>query len=211
MDEKDYTTKSSLNSAPEKRAVPDMAPVAKASVEKKSFGRRLKEYLIAGTAEDLKGFLINDILVPHIKDTISESVSRGVDMLLYNDSKPRSTSIKQASRSGFGNAYVSYNNPTRSASRPARMRYADEDDGATMEAGYLTWETRSKAEDIKNKMLDILEEYEVVPLATFYQLADWKTEPNDFEFGWYNLSTIEVVRTRTGRYRIELPKPVSLK
>lgn len=208
MDERDYTTKSSLNSAPEKRAVPDVAPVAKASVEKKSFGRRLKDYLIAGTAQDLKGFLINDILVPHIKDTISESVSRGIDMLLYNDAKPRSTSVKQASRSGFGTAYVSYNNPSRST----RTRYIESDGGeTTMEAGYLTWETRRKAEDIKNKMLDILEEYEVVPLATFYQLADWKTEPNDFEFGWYNLSTIEVVRTRTGRYRIELPKPVSLK
>ncbi len=212
----DYTTKSSLSSpSAQHNTHPEVEVVAKAEVTKRSLGQRIKNYIFAGNMQDLRGYLISDILVPTVKDLISESVSKGIDMLLFNDSSPRRSSsnrIREASRSSLGNAYINYNNSSSNRDRrnkPARDRYVEEN-VAELEDGYLTWATRPKAEEVRNKMIDILDEYDVVTVGTFYELAGFKTEPNDFNYGWYNLSTAEVVRTRDGRYRLELPKAVSI-
>lgn len=218
MDERDYTVgRSSLDgshSSSTRKPPQSVAPVAKAEIEKKSFGRRLRDYLFAGNMQDLKTYIISDIIVPNVKDLISEMVGRGIDMLLYNDSRPRrsvnsSSSIRQASRSSLGNAYINYNDTSR-RNRSARDRI-NEDNVAELEDGYLTWATRAKATDVRDGLLNILDEYEVVSLANYYQLAEWEPESTDFNYGWYNLSTLsEPIRTRTGRYRLELPKAVSL-
>lgn len=205
----DYSAKSSLNGAAEENERPAIVPVGSASREKKSVFRRFFDSLVVGTMQDVRRTVMDEVIIPKAKDLVTDMVDRGMDILFYNDTRSRRrTDYRRESRSSLGNAYINYGDSGRRASRPARRDY--DDDYAEMEDGYLTWESKAEAEEAKQRLLDYLEEYESVSVGHLYELGKWKTKPSDFEYGWYNLSTIRVERTRGGRYRLVTPKPVSL-
>jgi len=57
---------------------------------------------------------------------------------------------------------------------------------------------------VVERLIDILDKYEVVSLADLYDLLGLPTSPIDNKWGWTVLKQVEIRQTREG-YLIELP------
>lgn len=66
--------------------------------------------------------------------------------------------------------------------------------------------TRPEAELILERLFDILEKFEMVTVADFYDLLNEKATPQDEKYGWLALRGASIRRVRGG-YLIDLPTP----
>lgn len=183
----------------------------KAVKRKKGLGRKLSETIIGDSADNVREYIIWDVLVPALKETISDAVSGGIQMLLFGDKRPASRSISR----DRGTSYVSYSSyydrdkPVRPREtrplddRRGRSRVVDVDRAYSDE---IVLESRGEAESVLDSLLDIIDRYEVASVADLYELVGIASQFTDNKYGWENLSAARVVRVRGG-YMLDLPKP----
>lgn len=155
--------------------------------------------IIAEDAHNVGSFLLRDVAIPAIKNFIVDIVTDGINMLLKGTT---------SRRSGNGpSSYVSYNKSysSRDDRSPGdgrtRTRYIDED---------IILETRGEAEEVLERMDELLETYGVVRVADLYDLVGKTCDYTDNKYGWTNLRSAEPVRVPGGGYKLKLPKATAL-
>ena len=182
------------------------------STKKQSAWRKAKHRIFEQEGKELKDYVINDVLVPSIKDTISNIVSNGVDILLYGEARhvgQRKPGILGGNR--FGN-YVTYNSISsgRSASvvnRPGMVSASAVRN--TLSLDDFIFQTRGEANDILDRMSTILTDYGIVTVADLYDMCGLKSEYTYNNYAWKDLSTAGVTLTKDG-YLLSLPTPYAL-
>lgn len=179
----------------EKRVV---KPVTTSAKTKKNEVRKLTDIFISEDVSNVKSYIFMDVLVPAIKKAISDIVTDGVDMILYGGSgggKRKSSSASKVSYSGY------YDKRDRREARPVtggRFNYDD-----------ISVPYRGDAEEIIDRMDEIIETYGEVSVADMYDLAGLTAPHTANKYGWTNLRNAKVVRTRDG-YVLDLPKALPL-
>ena len=159
---------------------------------------------ISKDINDIKNSIIFDYVVPGIKDLIIGLI----DQIFFKDRPPRSYG-------GYGNRpYTSYNGAYRNNQRrPNEYRnpieYANRNNYDYRE---LTWKTRGQAEKALYALWDILDEYKVASIADLFDIAQCTPagDSTGNNYGWFDLSGSEVIRTFDGKYCLKLPTAVSL-
>lgn len=68
------------------------------------------------------------------------------------------------------------------------------------------FDSRKEAEDTLDKIIDVLETYDVVTVADVLDILGQSSGHQDDVYGWVTSSRFEVYRTNNG-YRLSLPKP----
>lgn len=167
--------------------------------KKKSEARKFADVFISEDAANVKNYILMDVLVPAIKKAISDIVTDGVDMILYGGNRrPRSS----GSVSYMSGSYVSYNKMSErrnddrySSSNRYQYKYDD-----------IILETRGAAEDVLERMDELLDMYNQVSVGDLYDLVGITGNYTDEKYGWTNLRNAEPVRVRDG-YLLKLPKP----
>lgn len=161
--------------------------------KKKSEVRKWKDTFISKDAEDVKSYIIMDVIVPTIKNTILDVVS----MCLFGDTAKRSKNHNTVS---YNRDYSSASQSGRTNRRNATSSRYDFDD--------IIFDSRGEAEDVLDHMGEIMDAYNgVVTVADFYDLAGVTGTWTDNNYGWTNLSRATVQRTRDG-FIINLPKAI---
>lgn len=160
----------------------------KVKVENKT---RLKDIFISDDAENIKDYVLMDVLVPAIKKAVRDIVTDGIEMLLYG-----STGRSKKSTA----SYVSYD---RFSDKD--RRYDDRRKSTNYHYSDIIIDSRGEAEEVLSRMGEIIEEYDVVSVADLYDLLGVPSNYTDNKYGWTNISRAEVERTRDG-YRLKLPK-----
>lgn len=184
-----------------KPRVPDK-PVAKGKKQKPTIGQEVKEAIMGDDPRSVKSYLLWDVLLPAIKDTVVDLVTKGINALIYGEQRPNNA------RRDRGRSYIEYDKasykyqPSRSQRRyspppPARrgMRFDD-----------ITFETRADAERVLDYLIDNTMQYGLTTVSDFYQLSGVEDTYIDQEYGWYELSRAYVDNVR-GRFVIVLPRP----
>lgn len=168
----------------------DIQPIAKAKTKKKN---KLVDTFISEDAQNIKSYILMDVLVPAIKKAVSDIVTDGISMLLYGDTSHGSK------RSTSSASYVSYNrySDRREEPRITRSGYSYDD---------IILDTRGEAEEVLDRMCELIETYGVVSVADMYDLVGVSCNYTDNKYGWTNLRNAEPVRIRDG-YMLKLPKP----
>ena len=92
-----------------------------------------------------------------------------------------------------------------------RKDYAPRRPGRTFEYDNVYLDTRQEAEDVIERMEDILEQYGSVSVGDLYDLCDVSGDPTDWDYGWRSLRDAYSERTRDGFFTIKLPRPKPLK
>ena len=69
---------------------------------RRPLGKKMSDIFLNGDIDDVKSYLINDVLIPAVKETIFDMVNKGLDMLLFNSTSGRSSSKSNQT-------YISYN------------------------------------------------------------------------------------------------------
>lgn len=202
------------NSNAYKRSQTDEQPIAKnikkvvrgrVTTRKKSVSQKFVDLFFAEDVENIKEYLIFDVMIPMIKDGIVDTVKNVIDMAFYGRIS--------GSRKG-GQTYVSYNNYSSgnrrqqaSSERRVKTTYKD-----------IVFETRADAEDVLDMMREVLDKYQNISIADFYDCIYDKIDDSvkivgngytDNHYGWMDLTNAKVVRCRDG-YLLDLPRAIEI-
>lgn len=208
MDIKELKGNSFLKKPGNEEPKKEITKVTQGTIRRKE--KPLLAKMFGETAKDIGSYVFNDVLIPSIKEIITDIINNGLEMMLYG-------SQARTSRGGGRNklgSYVSYNSIFSSGGRSRGAKRRSTGEAITRSAsrhdfGDIVFDNRLDAEMVLTTMLEAIDLYESVTVAEFYNAVGLETEWNDHKFGWDNLATASVRRIREG-YIINLPRPIAL-
>ena len=168
--------------------------IAKGKTKKKSEVKKFADTFIAEDITSVKDYILMEVLLPAAKKAISDIVTNGIDMILYGETRSKSKSRESRV------SYTKYYDRDRDYERPTRTRgrYGyDYDD--------IILDTRKEAEEVLDRMDDLIDNYGMVSVADLYDLVGVSGNYTDNKYGWTNLRNADVQRVRDG-YLLKLPK-----
>lgn len=200
MAELDYKPNSKRYKTEQKDAPADKKKVEKVvkgavKTRKKSGVSKLKDTFISEDVSNVKSYIVMDVLIPAAKKAISDIVRDGIDMILYGDA--------HRGRSSSSASYVSY----RSYSDRDRRdnRYESSRSRTIYEPDDIILESRVEAEEVLERMNELLDNYGIVSVADLYDLVGKSCDYTANRYGWTNIRNAEPVRVRDG-YLLKMPK-----
>lgn len=172
--------------------------------KKPSFLKRFKEAFFGEDVGSVGAYILYDVLIPAMRDTIEDMVNNGLHMLLTGDSRSR----RNEGRRG----YVSYNSYSRNYSVGSRDRDRDQRSISrrSSEVQDIICEDRSEAEQVIDELYELIDRYGQATVADLYDLVGVTTSFTDNNWGWTSLANARVNRV-SGGYLIDLPRPISLR
>ena len=179
-----------------------LKPIVTTSViqRKKPLSKRVMETFVGGDARGTMMFVVGDILVPAAKDMLAEALTQGFERMIFGESR---NSGRRSSFSAPRNYNrMSHNRPPmredpRELSRRARVNH---------EFDEIILDTRAEAELVIDKLDEQLAEYDVVTVATLYDLVGISSQHTDGKWGWDSMEGARVEKLRGGGYLLNLPK-----
>lgn len=174
---------------------------------KKTFGKRFLENFFS---ENISTYIVNDILVPAAKATLSDSIGyffdsirSGVETLIYGEI--RSTTVIRRDNRGRGSHVnydkVSYN--SRDVRDPSRIRQ----NRSRHDFSDIIFTTRMEALEVRNHLADLIDQYNVACVSDLYDAVGITSNFTDNKYGWDNLSAADIRRVSNG-YLINFPRPI---
>jgi hypothetical protein len=171
---------------------------------KKPLGKRFHETFFGGDARGTATFVVGSVLIPAAKDMLVDAGAQFIERLVYGETRRRTI---QRGPNPMGT--ISYNRMSQPSDRPppatlsrrARARH---------EFDEIVLSTRAEAEEVLDRMFDLLSRYDSVSVADLYELTGIRSEHTDHKWGWTDLRGTGVARTRSGGYLLDLPEPSPL-
>ena len=168
---------------------------------KKNPTRKLKDTFISDEIHNVKDYIFLDVLIPAAKKATSDIVTNGIDMILYGETG-HTKKKSGASTVSYRNYYDRRDDRDRySSSSRSRVGY-DFDD--------IVLESRSEAEEVIQRMDELIDTYGIVSVADMYDLVGLTCNYTDNKYGWTNIRNAEAVRLRDGGWVIKMPKALPI-
>lgn len=180
---------------PEKRA--EKVVTGNVKQRKKSGLAKAGSIFVPGDVDSVKSYILMDVLVPSIKRAISDIVCNGINMLLGEPNRGKSSA--PGARVAYRQYYQS--EERKDYARPRSQAQYNYDD--------IVFETRGDAEEVLYRMEELLERFDVVSVADLFDMAGISCNYTDNKYGWTDLRNARVERVRDG-YIINLPRATSL-
>lgn len=167
----------------------------------KSVGRKFRGIFFGGEFKSAARYILNDVMLPALKNVIVDSTAKGVERIVYGDVSPRR-------RYDGRGPLISYNQMGRDRS-PRPTMLPDQPPyyptrGRKLEPGDLVLISREEAELVLERLNDIIDTYDVASIADLNDLCGLPTTHIDNKWGWSKLSGVAVRQVREG-FLIDLP------
>lgn len=179
--------------------------------KKKPLGKRFMETFIADDVKNVKNYIINGVLIPAAKDTISDivkgitdTIKGSIDVALFGETRARSSSVSR----DRNKTYVSYNSYSGGSRRDDR-RDISQVNRARHEFGDIILSSREEGNEVLSRLVDLIEQYGQASIYDLYDLVGVTGEFTDHKWGWVNLASASVSHVSDG-YMLNLPRPVLL-
>jgi hypothetical protein len=166
--------------------------------KKRNEAQKLADVFISEDASKVKSYIVEDVLIPTIKKTIYDIFTESLAMI-FGFGPGRGKSSTSSSKI----SYVSYDK--FSSSKPNRGPVTK----STYSYDDITLESRGDAEAVLIQMDELLDKYQMVSVADFYDCVGVAGNYTDNKYGWTDLRNAQVIRTREG-YKIKLPRAYPL-
>jgi hypothetical protein len=175
---------------------------------KQPLGRKFSRTFFGGDARTASEYMIGHVVVPALKEMLVEAASSGFERLVYGDVRPKG---RRGAPTGGPLGYVSYNRMGQ-AQRPAETRppgppMLSRRARARHDFDDLVIPSRQEAEEVIDRMYDLISKYDSASVADLYELTGLKGDHADFKWGWTDLRGASVGRVRGGGYLLDLPEP----
>lgn len=177
---------------------------------RKPLGKQVKEALV-GDVEEVRSYLLWDVLVPAIKDTMVDLIKAFAEGIFHsNGTRSSNQYVKRNGPSSYVSysSYSDYRGGRPANSRPQQVRGAY-NPRAAYDYDSIVYDRREDAEAVLNALADRTMQYGVACVADLYELSGIRSKYTDTDYGWAELSEASVERVRNG-YVINLPRPERL-
>lgn len=174
--------------------------------KQKGVGRKFKEVFFGGDAKTAALYVTADVLLPALRNLIVDSVTKGAERLVFGES------MYSRRRPEMRGSRVEYNNmarreviPVRGYERgPLRAQPPRASRERREFEDYIV-ETKAEADIVVERLMDILDSYDMVSLADLHELLGLPHDQHtDNKWGWTYLKNVEIRAVREG-YLIALP------
>lgn len=180
-------------------------PVVKAKQVEKTKAQKFKDSFITGCLDTAVTYILGEVLIPAVKDLVSDMVTGGLDMMLYGERRSRP-------RSGYTNSTISGSRISYSSCYSGIGGRKETDIPRKVASmANVVYETRKDAEDAYESLLGILEEYHSCSVADLYDISSITPTSSDYDYGWRDLRGVRSMRNSDGTYYLDLPRPILLK
>ena len=186
--------------APETKKV-EKVVAGKVVAKPKSGMTKFVETFFAEDIHKVMDYIKKDVIMPTIKDTIWTVIARGSERMLYGEAghSPKNSKLPFINYNGLFKSSV----PQTPSVNSSSTQYSVDN---------IILEDRGDAERVLTAMNAHISEFGEVSISTLYEFIG---EPiGDFmstRWGWRSLNTAGIMRTSNGGYKLDLPRPVSLK
>lgn len=167
--------------------------------QKKTFMKQIVETFIGEEVDSVGDYILHDVVIPAIKNTLSDAIQGGIEMLLFGD---RDSSRRRRNGGNKPNiSYSDYSKPNRRHQRAGGHR------GRSMSD--IVLDTRNDAQEVLNSLVDIIDEYGQATVSDLNDLLGVSGKYTDNDYGWENLNAARISSVRGG-YLLDMPKPIYL-
>ena len=189
-------------SAPEKKKV-EKVVAGKVTAKPKGELAKFAETFFAEDIRKVKDYLIKDVLIPTIKDTIWTVIARGSERMLYGEAghAPKNSKLPHVNYGGLFKPNASQTSSSGSSS--TNNQYSVDN---------IILEDRGDAERVLEAMKAYIAEYGAVSISELYEfIGEPIGEYTTTRWGWRSLNTAGIMRTSNGGYKLDLPRAIPLK
>ena len=145
--------------------------------------------------QDIKKYIVEDVLIPTIKKTITDVVKNSIDMFFYGE-------VSRSNRSNSSRiSYSSYYDRDREPRSRSRRNSLLIDD--------IVLESRAEAEEVLDRLDEMIEEFGMASVLNLYDLIGVTAPFTADKYGWTDIRNATAVRVRDG-YLLKLPRVMPL-
>ena len=163
--------------------------------------KKMAKSFLADDLSNVKSYIILDVLIPTIKEAVSQIIKNGSDMLIFGDVKPLGGKRAGYNYNGISSSKSVVKSPHKTANRRAMHDFRE-----------VTFETRADAMEVLSQLNELIENYGSATVEDFYIfIGEGKTAKyTDRKWGWTNLEGRNIERVLGGGYMIDLPPAEAL-
>lgn len=192
---------------PKERPAIEQVTTGKVVARPKSLGSRFKGIFFTGDFRNSRDFVFSDVLLPALRNMAADAVSKGFEKLIYGDRMD--TRRGRPTPYGYSAPRTSYNRPTsyqasRGVNLPDQTPYRQAPPQRRKGAGEIILVSREEAENVLERLSDIVDKYEMASVADLYDLIGLPSQYTDNKWGWHNVANSDIRQIREG-YLLELP------
>lgn len=203
MAERELPSNSHASKVRDRDDSPRREPVVQGHARKRS---KIAGALIAEDANDVKSYVMADVIIPAVKDIIFNTIQSTVEMLLFGET--RSAYRRSGSRNNERTGYSRMFRREERDERPPARGYR----GRGMSKVEAVVKSSRDAKAAKEEIFNIIDEYEQISVAEFFEICDMPWDYTDRDWGWTDLRDDDVsIYPWRGEWVIEMvPRPVAL-
>ena len=169
-----------------------------AKTRKKSEARKFVNIFVPEDGENVKSYIMMDVIIPGIKNAIADVIS----IVLFGDSGRIGGSRSKRD----GRSRLTYWDDRRDD----RREYGRPRAAAGFEYDDIIFETRGDAELVLDQLESAIANYGIASVADLYDLAGITCRNYTANrYGWTDIQSAKVIRTREG-YTLQLPRTVQI-
>ena len=197
----DYPPNSDKSKMPEEEKRVEQVTTSEVIRRKRGLGSKFKGLLFAGDAKSTLQYVIFDVFFPQARDVIADVGKAGIERLVLGDTR-RGSRPPSSGPAG----YVQYNRYHMGGQSQPAPRNISQRARARHDFDEIILTSRVEAEEVLDRMFDILNRYGSVSVADLYLLTGFPSTHVDNKWGWQSLTGAGVSRIREG-YLLDLPQP----
>lgn len=172
--------------------------------KKKSLGKRIQETFSLDDSRSVLQYIVQEVVIPGTKNLIWELFTQGLDRTLFGG----------RGVGGGGGRHGSGRRNYSSISKRDREdgpsgRYLSSSARSTHNFSEITLETRPEADEVLERLDDLIKDYDVATVDDLYNLVGITGSYQDNKWGWTDLRHADIRRVRDG-YLLELPRAVPI-
>lgn len=179
----------------------------KVQMKPKSQARKLAELIVPGDVTTVRHYILQDVLIPTVKDAIFEIGQNALSLFLYPDGRAKKAgSGFMASKVNYGGMYKASSNVSNMENRMRNM--------SPIYNGFdydeIRFESRGDVEVVLMALDDAVNEFGFVTVGAVYDLAGVTTNNTQTEkFCWTSLADAKPVHANGGWF-LKMPRPTPI-
>ncbi len=168
--------------------------------KKKNLSARMGDTFLGGNLEDVKDYIIWDVVVPSLKCALNDVITGSSQKLIFGDVRP-----KNVNRHNGRSSIINYNGMSSGGNKNISKANGNYNSKALGDIDGLVFDNRTDAEEVLSYLVTCIDEYGIVSVADLYAIVGMAAVHTDQKYGWTNLASANVDRVPDG-YLLRLPK-----